>query len=364
MHFHPTFDVRPFDAVGKAACGRCSRRFVPRGFTLVELLVVITIIAILIALLLPAVQAAREAARQLQCKNNLKQLALGCLTHEQSRGFLPTGGWVWNWEGDPDRGYDRRQPGGWIYNILPFIEQSAMHDMGAGLSWNSPQKQAALARVVATPLAALYCPTRRPVTVYANLYTPINCGSANVPLVARADYAACAGSVFDASLTRWYWSSSSQPPVPTDPTVVDQPGYVWPTLFAWNPGAGTGNSGVIYTLSTTHMADISDGASNTYLVGEKYLDPDYYATGSFKADNNPPYGGFDWDYDRWSAAMPRWDMPGYAGDGSEYGSNHSVGFQMAFCDGSVQMVGFLIDPIVHRNLGNRCDGVPIDPSKL
>ena len=101
------------------------------GFSLVELLVAITIIGILIALLLPAVQAARESARRMQCGNNLKQLALAALSHESAFKFFPTGGWNKYWLGHPDRGFDKRQPGGWVYNVLPFIEQQSLHDLGA-----------------------------------------------------------------------------------------------------------------------------------------------------------------------------------------------------------------------------------------
>ena len=96
-----------------------------QAFTLVELLVVIAIIGILVALLLPAVQAAREAARRNQCKNNIKQLALGCLLHEDTHKFLPSGGWNDFYYADPNRGYGGNQPGSWYYNILAYIEEQA-----------------------------------------------------------------------------------------------------------------------------------------------------------------------------------------------------------------------------------------------
>jgi prepilin-type N-terminal cleavage/methylation domain-containing protein/prepilin-type processing-associated H-X9-DG protein len=106
-----------------AACPR-------RGFTLVELLVVITIIGILISLLLPAVQAAREAARRAQCTNNLKQIGLGILNFESSLKKLPTGG-----EGTYTTASGTSSTSSTCFAtqslmtyLLPYIEQQGVYD--------------------------------------------------------------------------------------------------------------------------------------------------------------------------------------------------------------------------------------------
>ncbi len=111
---------------------KCLSHRARHAFTLIELLVSIAIIGILVGLLLPAVQAAREAARRMVCQNHLKQIGLGFHMHHSSIGWFPTGGWGWDWTGDADRGFDERQPGGWTYNLLPFIEQNDLHDLDRG----------------------------------------------------------------------------------------------------------------------------------------------------------------------------------------------------------------------------------------
>ncbi len=343
------------------------------GFTLVELLVVITIIGILIALLLPAVQAAREAARQTQCRNNLKELALGCLNHEQLYKFYPTGGWGCAWVGDPDQGFDKHQPGGWMYNVLPFTEQNALHEMGAGLgdgadsgNPNHSAKCAALTTVMCTPLAVLCCPTRRAAVAYPVPHTAA-LYNANAPtLLPKKDYAANSGDNAPP------WSDNGPP------TIAQFATYTASSWTTYN----LNHDGVIFGCSMIQTRDITDGTTNTILLGEAYADPDYYSTsGDTGSGNTGDAQSWDLGYDmdnvrwvatgnyptnspaKWTATLFQQDQPGVV-NAFIFGSAHSNGCFFAFCDGSVQMLSYSMDGDTFCRLGVRNDGLTIDGKKF
>ena len=123
------------------------------GFTLAELLVVISIIGILLTLLLPAVQSSREAARRIKCQNNIRQQGIGLQSYFATFRSIPgNGGYTpesriesvdgslveistrdifnnefFRWGIGNPRAERGEQSGSWAYSILPFVEQAAAH---------------------------------------------------------------------------------------------------------------------------------------------------------------------------------------------------------------------------------------------
>jgi prepilin-type N-terminal cleavage/methylation domain-containing protein/prepilin-type processing-associated H-X9-DG protein len=319
-----------------AVCGRGRV-----GFTLIELLVVIAIIAILIALILAAAQQARESANKAVCTNNLRQMAIAANSHVMLYGRYPAGGWGWGWCGDPDRGANGMptgqsspsQPGGWIYNILPFTEYQNIHDMGKGLP--AAAKQQAIAQRVGIAIKMFNCPTRRTGGPYPNAIGSRygECGGTTPPALARADYA---GNIGDNSMDEYWWG-------PPDEKTGD-------TSWQWHNTSSL--TGVTFERSWIRPQDITKGLSDVYLYGEKYLDPDHYYNGVDGADNENMYCGMDNDICRDTASAPHRDQSGWS-DTFAFGSKHLLGFNMAYCDGSVRFVLYNVNPAIHKAAGNR-----------
>jgi prepilin-type N-terminal cleavage/methylation domain-containing protein/prepilin-type processing-associated H-X9-DG protein len=195
-----------------------------RGFTLVELLVVIAIMGILIGLLLPAVQKIRETASRLSCLNNLKQIGLACHNYHDTHGSLPPGYLAASYYFD---GATDTAPGwGWGAFILPQIEQENLHrSINFALPIQAPQNGSAIQQM----LKLYLCPSDLwPGNPFA---VPDGFGN-TLALAAPSSYAACCGG--DESST-----------------------------------FGPNGQGVFYRNSRTRLTDITDGTSNTIIIGEK-----------------------------------------------------------------------------------------------
>ncbi len=316
-----------------------SSSFAPRsraGFTLPELLVVIAIIGMLMALLLPAVNAAREAGRRTVCANNIRQLALASLNHESTYGFFPSSGWSGAWVGVPGR-IGRRQPGGWAYSTLSYLERNDLAEVGRD---DPPGKrEAAINNLIQIPIAVFNCPSRRRPERYPIFYdyarTPR--GAQLVNYAARADYAMNCG---DQQRCDLFWTG------PVSVVRGDDPNFPWPNV--------SDHTGVSYLRSEIAASQIKDGLSRTYLLGEKYLGFSHQDDGADESDDWSMYSGYQNDTARsaYQPPAPDRDEVGTC----RFGSRHPGTWHVAFCDASVRSLSYNIDPMVHRSLANRGDG--------
>ena len=208
------------------------------GFALIESLVVLTIIGIVVALILPAVQAAREAARRIQCTNNLKQLGLAVAGYESINGCFPPGclprtpSIQW---GVPNADFSV------FVRLLPQFEQASTY-AAANLSLTSYDP--ANYTLGATSIATLWCPSDY------GIATPLSYG-----VSAQGAWPWVWGNSYSAVTGPWEWDAFFLVPGTLDQLLPGEAQRI-------------GQLGLIYSLSSIRVAQVTDGLSNTLLFTE------------------------------------------------------------------------------------------------
>jgi len=303
------------------------------GFTLVELLVVIAIIGVLIGLLLPAVQAAREAARRSACKNNFKQVGLAMHSYMTTHTAFPSGQDMWGGR------FNCANPGGtkgnipehfgwgWGTYILPFAEAPAVYNaIDFQQTWYANGTGFAAA---ATHLSMYLCPSDPQGMELVECCTPMKNGSVQEEDVARSNMAGVADS-------RDYACGSGH-------------------SFARLDG-----DGMFYTLSYVRPAQVTDGLSNTLLVGEIVGVGAGTHRGMFWVSNAVLHtaNGINTSKDIIVAHTPGEFPPITPWDSAVAGFNsfHPGGCHFAYADGSVQFLSDSIDSRILAAVTTRSGG--------
>lgn len=315
-----------------------------RGFTLIELLVVIAIIAVLIGLLLPAVQKVREAAARAKCQNNLKQIGLALHNYHDVHGTFPQGGTP-----SPSSGSYGHS---WYILILPYLEQTALHDKFDAKGQYSPytglvytgtnQYNGTLLAGKNQPM--LFCPSSPlPVFVLVGSIAGTRDG------VASPTYTGIMGAV-------------------DHPTMLnrDSEGYAHYGIGQISRG------GVLLSHETKRFANMTDGTSNVMVVGEQ-SDHCRDAAGG-RRDCRSDFGhsfsmgpGRAGENRNWNLTTVRykindktWENKGvgdtYYGQNRPLQSAHSGGINGLLGDGSVRFIRDSLDLQTLYNLSNRDDG--------
>jgi prepilin-type N-terminal cleavage/methylation domain-containing protein/prepilin-type processing-associated H-X9-DG protein len=306
------------------------------GFTLVELLVVITIVAVLIALLLPAVQAAREAARRLQCLNHLKQISLGVLHYESQWSCMPID-IPENECGDP-----KVVPTGvsWMVRILPFVEQQSLYNAmkldgkvsdQKGIITNDKKTRAA----IATAIPLYYCPSD---TAMGKLTT--DCWSDSGIIAA-----------LHIPFAQTNYQGVSGPSVDIDQTDVSKFPGATPYCNNW---CNYKRHCLDWIWRHSYMTPVkllsfTDGTSKTLLVGENVPDIDPFAVWAL-SNGSHSYGGIPLNYI--GSAAGNWQEA----DNLGFHSRHAGGVQFSWVDGHVSWISDTVDMAAFRAFCTRGGG--------